>query len=175
MTPEYPPTHPVSELEDGQILERLADLRTTAAATDGADDATIEAIAELELEVARRGLDAPAVRERVPPAFALERFKAAYERSDLEAAGRAIFEMDAPGVWYAYRRAKEVPDVVVRLYLLDRIHFCIEAGVHGAERAQARRNRLVHSPLDGEDLAAYLVQLIDALLTVSIINLDLPY
>jgi hypothetical protein len=47
--------------------------------------------------------------------------------------------------------------------------------LHDTERAQARRNRLMHAPLDGEDLAAYLVQLIDALLTVAIINLDLPY
>lgn len=176
MTPERPPTKSPAELDDRQVLDLLDDLRERAATTSRDDEAFIPAIVELELEAARRNLAVQGPHERIPARVALERFRTACERRDFEAAGKAIFYMDAAGLWYAYRRAKEQGHIAVRLHLLDRVQFCIESGVLGEERARERRARLSRAThLSDEDYEAYLVQCIDALLTVSIVNIDLPY
>jgi hypothetical protein len=176
MTPERPPTQPVSELDDQQILDLLQELRSMTPAGRQEDDVIIANIAGLELEVVRRNLDAPCVHERIPPAVALSRFKAAGARGDLEAAGNVIAYLDGAGLWYAYQRAKEQEHVAVRLHLLERLRFRVEVGVLGIERARLRTARLHEAThLSDEDYAAYLVQCIDALLTFSILDHNLPY
>jgi hypothetical protein len=176
MTPERPPTQPVSELDDQQILDLLQELRSMTPAGRQEDDAVIASIAELELEVVRRNLDAPSVAEPIIPAVALMLFEAACIRRDIVAAGDAIHHMDAAGLWFAYQRTKEQQHVGARMYLLERIRYCVELSVFGEERARLRAGRLAQATfLSAEDYNAYLVQCIDALLTFSILDHNLPY
>jgi hypothetical protein len=173
---EYLPAQPVSTLEDQQVVDILADLRARAADEDDGPGDMASCIAELEAEAARRNLSLPSIPEPVPAAVALQRFRDAMDRGDVETAGAAIFHMDAAGLWYASYRVRGYASVQARIYLLGRVIFCIEWGVFGEERARNRRARLTAaSHLTDAELAAYLVQCVDALLTVSIVNMDLPY
>jgi hypothetical protein len=173
---DYLPMQPVSTLEDQQVVDLLEGLRARAAEQHGEPGDIAAGIAELEAEAARRNLSLPSVREPVPAAVALQRFRDAMHRGDIEAAGAAILHMDAAGLWYASFRVRGLADVQVRIYLLGRVIFCIEWGVLGEARARSRRARLTApSHLSDAEFAAYLVQCLDALLTVSIVNMDLPY
>jgi hypothetical protein len=177
MTPEHSPAPRVTLLADHQVLDLLADLRTRAgddAITD--HSVLIPAIAELEVEVARRSLDAPSVHEWIPAIVALDRFRTALALDDIEAAARTLYYMDVAGLWYAYRRATEQERIGVRLYLLERVHYSLACAVWGQQRAEARALGAGKAArLGDEDFAAYLVQCIDALVTVSINILNQPY
>jgi hypothetical protein len=89
MTPEHSPAPRVTLLADHQILDLLADLRTRAGDDTMTDHSiVIPAIAELEVEVARRNLDAPSVHEWIPAVVALDRFRTALALDDVQAAAR---------------------------------------------------------------------------------------
>jgi hypothetical protein len=177
MTPEHSPAPPVTLLADHQVLDLLADLRTRAGDGTIADHSVlIPAIAELEVEVARRNLDAPSVHEWVPAIVALDRFQSALAHDDIEAAGNTLYYMDVAGLWYAYRRATEQERIGARLYLLERVHFSLACAVWGQQRAEARALGARKSARLGDvDFEAYLTQCIDALVTVSINILNQPY
>jgi hypothetical protein len=175
MTPRPEPS-PAASLDDRGITDLLADLRERAA-TGAADPHEVEpAIAELEAEAARRGLELPAVREVIPPALAFSRFEAALARDATFVAGEALGSCDASGLWRAYRRVRAHAHAGLRIFLLRRILFCVEWGVYGEARARQRFHRLSHATqLNDDEYEAYLVQCLDALFTVSIVNLELPY
>jgi hypothetical protein len=176
MTPEFPSTStPASKLADQQILDLLEELGSRPATTHEDDEALISAIADLELEAAKRAIEVPGPHERIPPAVALDRFKVACTQGDFEAAGKAVYYLDPQGLWYAYRRAREQGHIAVQLHLLVRVRICVELGVLGMESTRARGTRLDQADLSDEDSVAYMVQCIDALFTLSIINMDLPY
>jgi hypothetical protein len=173
---QRPDPSPAASLDDRSIAELLADLRTRAAAGTDEPQPIERAIAELEGEAARRGLALPAVKEVIPPALAFTRFEAALTRNDTAAMADAIGSCNASGIWRAYRRTCAHGDLRTRIYLLQRILFCVEWGVHGEEKARQRWSRIAAATqLADDEYEAYLVQCIDALFTVSIVNLELPY
>jgi hypothetical protein len=173
---QHPESRPAAELDDRHLQELLLDLRSRGA--DGTTDPHVleSAIAELEAEAARRGLDLPVVKEVIPPALAFSRLEAALASGDVSAAAEAISFCNATGVWRAYRRVLAQDDCRVRILLLQRIATCVEWGVFGKERARQRWARLASiTEFSLDEYEAYLVQCIDALFTVSIVNHDLPY
>lgn len=169
-------TRDLSKLDDRHILELLEDLRARAK-SENSDLSEIGAgIAELEAEAARRRLELPAVVELMPEPLALHRFEHAVAEGDLEAAGRAVFQLRWTGLWCASRRARDMRDAGARIYVLERILFCVECNVLGEIAAEGRRQRIgklrVLGPRRYEE---YLLQCLDALFAYAMIHLRLPY
>jgi hypothetical protein len=172
----HPEFGPATALDDRQIEELLEDLRSRAADNTTDPRAIESAIAELESEAARRGLDLPFVAEVIPPALAFSRLEAALASGDVPAAAEALSSCNASGLWRAYRRVRGHDEPRVRILLLHRIAACVEWGLFGEERARQRWARLASAThFSLEEYEAYLVQCIDALFTVSIVDHGLPY
>jgi hypothetical protein len=175
MTPRPQPS-PAASLDDRCIIDLLTDLRERAAAGETDPQHVESAIAELEAEAARRGLELPSVEEMIPAGLAFCRFEAAFARNDVPAMANAISYCDAAGMWRAYRRIRVHDDAPTRMYLLQQVFLCVAWTLYGEQWARERWSRFTAATqLDDTEYEAYLVQCIDSLFTVSIINMNLPY
>jgi hypothetical protein len=171
----HPEHHRAARLEDHQVTGLLAELRARPVVTRAEDDATISAIAELECEAARRGLELGAVPEPTPPRLACQRCMEALEGKQFEVAFRMMAWMDPEGLWRVYRYALAIADLRLRLWHLQPLLFFLDAGILGRDAACARKSNLEASGMDEREREAYVRHCIDALFNDAMLRWLKPY
>jgi hypothetical protein len=164
MTPpeDTVPTSPLADLDDQQLQALLGDVRERHTWTDHDVAETISTIADLELEIARRGLALAAIIEPTPPALAARRCMDALAGGAWLEAARHIRWLGPAGAWLAFRRTREVQDVGPRIHILERLLFHLDCSVFDHDRAMLRVERLRACPWNDDDYAAYLGQCVMA-------------
>jgi hypothetical protein len=167
--------HPTGNLTDNQIESVLADLRARAGWSDADHDSITSAIAELECEAARRGLELPAPCEPTPPALAFRHFTESLARGDYRNAARFLLELEPAGAWLAFRRACELTDIHARVHLLERLLCALDLHTLGEEKARRRIEQLRLSPLSDADYDTYLQHCITAHFNVAMIHWIRPF
>ncbi|HEX6939650.1 MAG TPA: hypothetical protein VF158_09575 [Longimicrobiales bacterium] len=141
--PEYEDaTAHVRSLGDGDLVHFLRHTRRRIAGARGAQaEAYAAALAALELEAARRGIEMRGVRERVPAPVARRRLDRAIAGDDPAGVRTLLRWLDGPGLWRAYRYAVAHPDAVERARILGRVHWHLNVRLFGMDIARQRRRR----------------------------------
>lgn len=135
-------TSHVRFLGDGDLVHFLRHTRRMLVRARGDHvDAYAAALAALELEAARRGIEMRGVRERVPVPVARRRLERAVDYDDAASVRVLLRWLDGPGLWRAYRYALRVPDAEERARILERVHWHLNVRLFGIEAARRRRRR----------------------------------
>jgi hypothetical protein len=176
MTPpeDTVPTSPLAGLDDQQLQALLGDVRERHTWTDHDVADTVSTIADLEIEIARRGLTLAAIIEPSPPALASRRCMDALASGAWLEAGRHIRWLGPAGTWLAFRHTCQVKEVGPRIHMLERLLFHLDCSVFDHDRAMLRVERLRACPWSDDDFAAYLEQCVMA--HFDVLTLDyIPY
>ncbi len=129
-------------LRDGDLLHFLRHTRRRlACARAGQAEPWAAALAVLELEAARRGIELRGVRERVPAPVARRQLDRAVAGDDAIGVKLLLRWLDGPGLWRAYRYAIEHPDERERVRLLERVHWHVNVRLFGVDVARRKRRR----------------------------------
>jgi hypothetical protein len=147
---------------DAALLEHLANARTCAELIPQPDPTQLEAgIAELEAEVARRGLEIPdPVREPIPPQVALRSFVRGVAAGDVDRVRRTLPWLDVGGLWKAFRRVRGCTNEVVRTECLQALLYTLDCRVFSREFAGSRGNALLALGFDRAEYDAFVEQCI---------------
>ncbi|HEX7120580.1 MAG TPA: hypothetical protein VF212_17440 [Longimicrobiales bacterium] len=132
----------VRSLGDGDLVHFLWHTRRRMAGARGDQaEAYASALAALELEAARRGIEMRGVRERVPAPVARRRLDDAVADDDPAGVRILLRWLDGPGLWRAYRYALSHPDREERVRILERVHWHLNVRLFGVDVARRRRRR----------------------------------
>jgi len=139
-------TSHVRSLGDGDLVHFLRHTRRRLACARGEHaEAYASALAALELEAARRGIEIRGVRERVPIPVARRRLEQAVLYDDPEAVRALLRWLDGPGLWRAYRYALVLPDPEERARILERVHWHLNVRLFGLAEGKRRRRRAANA------------------------------
>jgi len=135
-------TSHVRTLGDGDLVHFMRHTRRRLAGARGDQVAAYAAaLAVLELEAARRGIEIRGVRERVPAPVAERRLDQAVHDDDTAGVRVLLRWLDGPGLWRAYRYALLVPDAEERARILERVHWHLNVRLFGVQEGRRRRRR----------------------------------
>jgi len=135
-------TSHVRFLGDGDLVHFLRHTRRRLArAQRDHVDAYASALAALELEAARRGIEMRGVSERVPAPVARKQLDRAIAIDDPAGVRILLRWLDGPGLFRAYRYALRVPDAEERARILERVHWHLNVRLFGVQVARRRRRR----------------------------------
>lgn len=133
-------------LGDGDLVHFLKHTRRRLAGARGDRvQAYVGALAVLELEAARRGIEIRGVRERIPAPVARKQLEEAIAENDVIGVRLLLRWLDGSGLWRAYRYAIRHPDPAVRASLLERVHWHLNVRVFGVDVARRKRRRAVQA------------------------------
>lgn len=133
-------------LADGELVYFLKYVRRRLTGAPAEHEtAYASALATLELEAARRGIQLRGVREPLPPTIAARHLERAIAAGDLNAVRRMLRWQNAEGFWRAYRYALSLAEPAARAWLLERILWAVDVRLYGVPTARRRRRKAVRS------------------------------
>jgi len=155
-------------LTEAQLCELLDGVRARARHYSEPELPAVEAaLAELESEVAARGVSLPGdVIEPMPPALARCRLLQALRARDSAGAARAVPWIEPGELWLAYQRIRRASREV-RTACWFRLLYRLDLLLLGSRRAAERQQGLQTLPYDAEDLEAYLAQCVSSMFALA--------